>query len=374
MVDWAGMSRKEKKEKEPAAYGRRLVVLSALLVVSVAIGAGYFLAPPGFYDKFYSSVYTRPVPPPPRLDTVAYDAKLLALAHLASTTPFSSIATTTATSSPHTLWPVHAVYPNFGALLPSHRIVAYYGNFYSTAMGVLGQYPPQEMLTRLQSAAGEWQQADPSTPVIPAIDYIAVVAQGAAGKDGKYIARMPDSQIDEALELAKQAHGIVILDIQVGLSSVEVEAPLLEKYLAMPNVELALDPEFAMHNGQRPGHVIGSLDASDVNAVAAYLAGLVRAHHLPPKILLVHRFTDAMVTNAEDIKPLPEVQIVMDMDGWGSPARKQNTYRAEVQLQPVQFTGFKLFYKNDLLPPSSGMMTPSEVLQLTPSPSFIQYQ
>ena len=30
-------------------------------------------------------------------------------------------------------------YPNPGALLPFHRIVAYYGNFYSTHMGVLGE-------------------------------------------------------------------------------------------------------------------------------------------------------------------------------------------------------------------------------------------
>src|SRR5688500_8350026 len=42
-------------------------------------------------------------------------------------------------------WPVKASYPARGALLPFNRIVAYYGNFYSTGMGVLGEYSPGKM-------------------------------------------------------------------------------------------------------------------------------------------------------------------------------------------------------------------------------------
>jgi hypothetical protein len=230
------------------------------------------------------------------------------------------------------------------------------------------------MIQRLKGVISQWQAADPSTPVIPAIDYIAVTAQGSAGKDGKYRLRMPDSQIDEALSLASQVHGIVILDVQVGLSTVQTEVPLLSTYLAMPNVHLALDPEFAMHDGAKPGTVIGSLDASDINWASNYLATLVQQNHLPPKILVIHRFTEEMVTNYKKIAPLPEVQVVMDMDGWGSQAKKIGTYSRVIYPEPVQFTGFKLFYKNDLLPPSTGMLTPAQVLKLTPQPSFIQYQ
>ncbi|HVZ76227.1 MAG TPA: hypothetical protein VG934_03120, partial [Candidatus Paceibacterota bacterium] len=272
------------------------------------------------------------------------------------------------------LWPARAAYPEDSrALLPFNRIVAYYGNFYSTGMGVLGQYPPDVMIPKLLDAAQEWRDADPSTPVIPAIHYIAVVAQGSAGKDGKYRARMPDDQIEKAIDLAHQISGITFLDIQAGLSTVEVEAPLLEQYLKEPDVELAIDPEFAMHNGTAPGRVIGSLDASDINAVAQYLATLVDEYNLPPKILVVHRFTEDMVTNADEIKPLPEVQIVMDMDGWGGQAKKIGTYTYVVAAEPVQFTGFKLFYKNDTLA-STTMLSPAQVLNLTPSPSYIQYQ
>jgi hypothetical protein len=123
-----------------------------------------------------------------------------------------------------------------------------------------------------------------------------------------------------------------------------------------------------------PGREVGSFDAADINWAANYLAGIVKEKNLPPKILIVHRFTQDMVTNYKRIAPLPEVQIVIDMDGWGSQEKKYTTYTWIVAAEPVQFTGFKLFYKNDLKPPSSGMMSPAQVLGLTPAPVYIQYQ
>jgi hypothetical protein len=240
-------------------------------------------------------------------------------------------------------------------------------------MGVLGQYPPAEMETRLMAEVKKWQLADPATPVIPAIHYIAVTAQGYAGADGKYRLRMPDSQIDEALDLAKEVHGITFLDIQVGGSTVQSEVPALAKYLAMPDVHLGIDPEFSMHNGKKPGTVIGSMDASDINFVINYLTGIVKADHLPPKILVIHRFTQGMVTNSSQIAPTPEVQVVMDMDGWGHQQNKIQAYTDYIYKQPVEFTGFKLFYKNDVTS-GSVMLTPAQILALTPKPMYIQYQ
>ena len=324
---------------------------------------------------------------PAVLDKVAYDKKMLALAHVATSSPWyeaflmgtttpidavTGLATTTTIKKP--AWPVKTTYPNAGALLPFNRIVAYYGNFYSTGMGVLGQYPPDEMLQKLASTTAMWQATDPSTPVIPAIHYIVETAQADKSKSGYYIARMPDDQIDKALALAAQAHAIVFIDFQVGTSDIRRELPMYAKYLALPNVHVGIDPEFYMKDGAKPGTEVGTMDATDVNWAAQYLAGIVKANNLPPKILIIHRFTEAMVTNAERIQPLPEVQIVMDMDGWGSEAKKITTYVWIVAAEPVQFTGFKLFYKNDLKPPSTGMMTPAEVLSLTPAPIYIQYQ
>lgn len=259
------------------------------------------------------------------------------------------------------------------ALLPKNRIIGYYGNFHSTRMGVLGEYPPEKMLSMLRAELRKWSAADPNTPVVPAIEYIAVVAQKDAGKDGKYRLRMSHSEIDKAVALAKQVNGIVILDIQTGLSNVEAEMASLEPYLKLPNVMLALDPEFSMPSGKRPGKVIGTMDAREINKAVTYLADLVQKYNLPPKILVVHRFTQRMVTNHHHIKLVPEVQVVMDMDGFGSQTLKKDSYRAYISKEPVQFAGIKLFYKNDAKN-TSGLFTPDQLLKLNPVPIFILYQ
>jgi hypothetical protein len=128
-----------------------------------------------------------------------------------------------------------------------------------------------------------------------------------------------------------------------------------------------------MKGGQRPGTVIGSFDAADINFTTDYLARLVKTHDLPPKVLVVHRFTQGMVKDYAQIKKQPEVQIVMHMDGWGEPARKLNTYRQYIYKEPVDYTGFKLFYKNDTKN-NGRLVTRAELLQLKPLPVYVQYQ
>ena len=273
-------------------------------------------------------------------------------------------------------WPVkNAPYPLDGAILPQKRVIAYYGNLYSKRMGILGELPPREMLAKLDSEVKRWEKADPKTPVQPALHYIAVVAQGDPGKDGKYRFRMPFKQIDSVMTIAKmRPNMIVFLDIQVSLSDIRSELPLLEKYLKLPNVHLGIDPEFSMKSGAKPGSKIGTYDAADINYCSNYLAGLVKDNNLPAKILVVHRFTKKMVTNYQNIKLLPEVQVVMHMDGWGEPELKKGTYRHFIHSEPVQFTGFKLFYKNDLKKAPNRLMTPEELMKLKPLPVYIQYQ
>lgn len=276
-------------------------------------------------------------------------------------------------NQPTAKWPVKTAYPLPGAILPFKRIVAYYGNLYSAGMGILGALPADEMLQQLQTEAGRWQQADTMLPVQPALHYIAVTAQRAPGAGAKYRLRMPDKEIDKVLALAKSINAIVFLDIQVGHSTLQEEIPPLEKYLSMPNVHLGIDPEYSMKNGEVPCSTIGTFDAADVNFAIDYLAGLVRRLQLPPRILVVHRFTKGMITNYKMIHPVPEVQVVMNMDGFGGPAKKLDSYKGWIANQPVQFTGFKLFYKNDVAT-GGHLMSPAEVLQLYPRPVYIQYQ
>ncbi|MCR6719925.1 MAG: hypothetical protein NVV59_06410 [Chitinophagaceae bacterium] len=271
------------------------------------------------------------------------------------------------------LWPVKTDYPLDGALLPHKRILAYYGNLYSRQMGILGELPPDEMLKKLQGEVAAWQAADSVLEVVPALHYIAVTAQQSPGKGNKYRLRMPFHQIDSVINMAKKIDALVFVDIQVGHSTLQEEVPELENYLKMPNMHLGIDPEFSMKGGQAPGKVVGSFDADDINFVTEYLAKLVRENNLPPKVLVVHRFTKNMVTNYKKIKIRPEVQIVMDMDGWGGPPLKYSTYKQFIYREPVEFTGFKLFYKNDLRG-NGRLLTPQEVLALKPQPVYIQYQ
>ncbi len=271
-------------------------------------------------------------------------------------------------------WPVKAPYPISGAILPFHRIVAFYGNLYSKRMGILGELPKDEMLKKLKGEVAKWQAADTSLPVIPALHYVAVTAQGAAGKDGKHRLRMPGHQIDTILNWAKSINGLVFVDIQVGHSTVRDEVLALEKYLSMPNVHLGIDPEFSMKGGEVPGSKIGTFNAEDINSAIDFLASVVKKNNLPPKILVVHRFTEGMVRGFERIKKVPEVQIVMDMDGWGDKILKRSSYILYEFQDPVQFTGFKIFYKNDIKKDPNGLYTPQEVLQFTPKPIYIQYQ
>lgn len=259
--------------------------------------------------------------------------------------------------------------PRPGSLFPGCRVVAYYGNPFSRRMGILGEIAPDSMLERLDRQAAAYTRADSTVHVIPALELVAIVAQADAGRDGLYRLRMPDSLIERVASWAERENYLLILDIQNGHSSMASEISSLVPYLQRPNVHLALDPEFAMPDKRRPGTVIGTLDAREVNLAIDTLARLVEEHDLPPKMLIVHRFTRPMLTNQERIELDPRVQVVIDMDGFGAPYLKRDSYRRYVFNHPVQYAGFKLFYKND-----KPLLTPEEVLKLVPVPVFIMYQ
>jgi hypothetical protein len=260
------------------------------------------------------------------------------------------------------------------AILPQRRIVAFYGNPRSKNMGILGELPPDRMLARLDREVKAWEKADPATPVQPALQVIAVMAAGHPGDDGKYRIRMPDAVIRQVIGWAERRDAIVILDIQPGRSTVQDELKPLLSWLRSPDIHLALDPEWAMDDDQVPGKVVGSLDAKDINHAIRTLSDLVEENGLPPKVLVIHRFTQGMVTNVDDIvTDDPNVQVVLDMDGWGPAATKLDSYRAWVAPTKIPYMGFKLFYKNDTKG-GSKLMTPAQLLSLARVPMYIQYQ
>ncbi|GFO68485.1 hypothetical protein GMLC_20640 [Geomonas limicola] len=271
-------------------------------------------------------------------------------------------------------WPVKAPATLPGSILPQKRIVAYYGNPLSKRMGALGEFPKDEMLQKLKREVANWQKADPSHPVQPALHLIAVVAQGEPGKAGLYRMVMPDEVINKVYGWAKESGAILFIDIQTGHDNIRALLPRFEWLLKNPDVHLGIDPEFNLISSKkRPGTKIGTYDATDINYASGYLRDLVKKYNLPPKVFIVHRFTRNGVTNSKNIVLRPEVQIVMNMDGWGAPWLKRDSYKDYVVSEPVEYTGFKLFYHNDTKK-GDPLLTPADVLKLNPKPLYIQYQ
>lgn len=271
-------------------------------------------------------------------------------------------------------WPVNSPAPLPGSILPGKRVVAYYGNPLSKKMGALGEFQKDDMLKRLKGEVARWQAADPATPVQPALHLIAVVAQGTPGKDKKYRMIMPDKIVNDVYSWAKEAGAIMFIDIQTGHDDIRSVLPRFEWILKNPDVHLGIDPEFNLiKSRKKPGKKIGTYDAADINYASGYLKDLVKKYNLPPKIFTVHRFTRNGVTNARKILLHPEVQMVMHMDGWGAPWLKRDSYKDYIVAEPVQYTGFKLFYHNDTKK-GDPLLTPQDLLKLNPKPIYIQYQ
>lgn len=270
-----------------------------------------------------------------------------------------------------TLWPPKMPDPLPGSILPAKRIIAFYGNPLSKRMGILGEFETAEMLRKLDAEVAAWNKLDPAHPVQPALHLIAMVADPHPGQSGRYRTRMDSALIEKVYGWAKSRNALLFVDLQVGQSTLQYELPWIEKFLIRPDVHLGIDPEFSMKNGGIPGKRIGTYDAADINYAIRFMSKLVEKHNLPPKILVVHRFTPKGLTNYRNIKLDARVQVVVHMDGFGAPWLKRDTYYRDIKREPVQFAGWKQFTKAKNDKPS----TPREaILRLWPVPLYIQLQ
>ncbi|MEO8563316.1 MAG: hypothetical protein ABI601_14625 [bacterium] len=269
------------------------------------------------------------------------------------------------------LWPVKGPAPLPGSILPAKRVIAFYGNPLSKGMGILGATASEDMLRKLDREVAAWNRIDPATPVQPALHLIVLVANAHPGANGLYRTRHDSAMIEKVYGWARSRNALLFLDLQLGRSTLQNELPWIEKFLKRPDVHLGIDPEFAMKKGGVPGQRVGTYDAADINFATHFLANLVEKNGLPPKILVVHRFTPGGVTNTKKIVLDPRVQIVMHMDGFGAPWVKRDTYWRDIKREPVQFTGWKQFtrLRNDRPPTPRG-----EILRLWPVPLYIQIQ
>ena len=255
------------------------------------------------------------------------------------------------------------------ALLPNYRVLSYYGHPLNDSMGILGEYGKEDLLAQLLDEKEAYEAADPSRPVMPAFEVIATVAQNWDPGDGTYLLQTGDDIIDDYVAFTRENGIHLILDLQIGHSTVADEIARVERWLVEPHVHVALDPEFAMGPGEIPGTAIGGIDAADVAVAQQAIAAIVAANDLPPKLLVVHRFTEGMITNAEAIEPVAGVQTVIEFDGFGEPASKLEGYELFITEGNPEFGGIKLFYQQD-----SPLLTPADIVALDPPPDLVIYQ
>ena len=252
-------------------------------------------------------------------------------------------------------------------IFPRDRVVAFYGDPRDPQLGVLGIGSPDRAVRRLARQARAYRR--PGRPVLPALELITTLAIDEPGESGDYVLHEKASTIRRYLQAARAHDTLLILDIQPGYGSFIEEARRLEPFLRLPDVSLALDPEWSLTPPQLPGQEIGSTDAATINGVSDYLSRIVRRFRLPQKLLVVHRFTDQMVESEDQLGSDRGVALVLNVDGFGARANKISKYKELSRNRKRAFNGFKLFYEQD-----SNIMKPEEVLRLRPQPDFVVYQ
>ena len=254
------------------------------------------------------------------------------------------------------------------SIFPEHIVVAYYGAPQAAELGALGIGKPDDMARKLARQARPYRAS--GRKVLPAMELIATIANADPGDDGQYRSQQDDAIIRRYLNAARRLKAILILDVQPGYADFLREARRLEKWLREPDVSLALDPEWKVPPGQVPGKVIGSVNAREVNAVSFWLAGLVRRHRLPEKLLVVHRFTEEMIVDEKRLKQRPGIALTMNVDGFGNNEVKIAKYESFAYPRRARIhNGYKLFYKEDPV-----TMKPGQVLRMRPRPELVVYE
>jgi hypothetical protein len=253
---------------------------------------------------------------------------------------------------------------------PGRRLVALYGHPGSGALGVLGAQDLPSSIARVKQLAATYAPMS-SVPVVPTFEIIATVAEAAAGSDGNYSGESSVASLLPWVQQATAAGLYVVLDLQPGSANVLSQAKLYTSLLAMPDVGLAIDPEWALGPGQHPLGQIGSLSSAQINAVGAWLEQLTASKHLPQKLLVLHQFRLSMIGDEPGLKTnYNDLAVLIHMDGEGTTASKIATWTAVTHAAPKGMPfGWKNFYKED-----HPTMTPEQTMAQKPTPVMISYQ
>lgn len=282
--------------------------------------------------------------------------------------------------------------PSIGAVLPAHRVVAFYAIPNAEATGPAYTLTPS-MLAALRAQGNAYQQLDPAHPVQLGIDLVVSIPDGFPGPEGRYSHHLDDATIQAYLHFCQQNGLLLFLDLDFGLAPVNSEVnfflPYLERYSF---VQMAVDPEWMFpHHDGIPGVNLSNVHASELNPIIETLAALPMKYHVPRKILLIHQYrgdgdgltnpSDAGQAEIADKRNLvndPRVDVVIHVDSVGGyngdQADKTKQYQTWVgqdmqRYHNFRYGGFKLFYHIE----AKTLMTPRQVLALDPPPLVITY-
>jgi hypothetical protein len=310
------------------------------------------------------------------------------LAALSGRTPHRVHATPTPTPTPTPI-PFN---PDIGAVLPTHRVVAFYAIPDAEATGPAYQLSAS-MLKALQAQGAAYQQLDPAHPVQEGIDLVASIPDGSPGPERTYSHHLDANTIQAYVDFCQQHHLLLFLDLDFGLAPIKSEVnfflPYLERYSF---VQMAVDPEwmFPRHNGI-PGTNLSNVRASDLNPIIETLAELPMKYHQPRKILLIHQYRgdgdglknpydpgNAEIADKHNLLNDPRVDVVVHVDSVGGYVGDQadktwqyNTWVGQdmQKYHNFRYGGFKLFYHIE----KKTLMTPRQVMALNPPPMVVTY-
>jgi hypothetical protein len=276
--------------------------------------------------------------------------------------------------------------PGVGAPLPSNRIVAAYGivgggppNGPASSLDMLDAWLPQ-----MQQLGSQYASLDPTHPVLYGIDLVVNVIQPCADFPQWCASWADDGTLQAYINYCQQHHLLLFFDLQLGTEPVAdaVTNHLLTYLRKYPFTELALDTEFHFPNtpqgyAEAAGYpcCLGWMDASEINWAIGELAQISVQHHLPRKVLIIHQWNPAVISNKDQVQRNPNVSLVLQSDGWGGTENKLGDYQLFVQQQLMEYGGYKLFMPHDGdnqfdIP----LQSPQDVMNLFPQPLFVSYQ
>jgi len=257
------------------------------------------------------------------------------------------------------------------AISEESLIIAYYGRPKAAYMGIVGRHSKEEIIERVKTTANDFQTIASHKKAKPALYLI----YGTCQPQGE-IGYMSDAMTHEYIRYALEEDTLIILDHQIGRYTLKEAVDRLLPYLVYPNVHIALDFEWRTVN---PMKEIGYVRGEELNWVQEYVQDFLSRNRIPVKKYIVfHQFTKSMLRDPYVISSVyPQVGLIHCTSGWGPPDKKASTHALNAAITQVPLKGFKLWYHYSDKPGihfDDPLMTPNEVLSLSPAPLLVIYQ